>query len=142
MTVSSVSRRFGKRFWINSTFKIDSNQSPPGKMLRTDSEIRMHDGPYTTIFPNEIGHGMTLGRSFLTLRVPTKMLWCPGWQIYHQFLEWMGLYIYFDKNIFRNQNFEPASFETKNGCLQKSTKTKMTALAKSIDSKPPLTICY
>ena len=39
------------------------------------------DGPYTTTFPNKIGHGTILGRLFRTLRVPTKILLGPGCQI-------------------------------------------------------------
>ena len=33
-------------------------------------------------FQNKTGHGTFLGRSLLTLRVPIKMLWGPGCQIY------------------------------------------------------------
>ena len=59
-------------------------------------------GLYKTTFPNKIGHGTTLGRSFRRLRVPTKMLWASGCQIYHSFLEWIGLYTHFDKQSFKN----------------------------------------
>ena len=61
-------------------------------------------GPYTTTFPNEIGHRTTLGRAFRTLRVPTKIVWGPGCHIYHSFLEWTGLYVNFDKQLLKNEN--------------------------------------
>ena len=32
-------------------------------------------GLYKRTFPNKIGHGTILGRSFCRLRVPTKILW-------------------------------------------------------------------
>ena len=60
-------------------------------------------GPYTTTFPNENGHGTTLGRSFLTPRAPTKILWGPWCQSYHYILEWKGLYIHFDTKSLKNK---------------------------------------
>ena len=59
----------------------------------------MDDGALPDDFPSEIVHGTTLGRSFRTRRVPTKMLWGPGCQIYHSFPEWIGLYIHLDRKI-------------------------------------------
>ena len=53
--------------------------------------------PYTTTFLNDVDHGTTLGPSFRTLRVPTKLSWGPGCQIYYSFTEWIGLYIHFDQ---------------------------------------------
>ena len=97
--------------------------------------------PYTTTFPNNIGHGKTLGRPFRTLAVPTKILWGPGFQIYHWFLEWTGLYIHSDKKSLRNPQIQhPSNFWDKTLNFSKNTKAEMTALARYIDLKPPWTI--
>ena len=62
-------------------------------------------GLYNTTFPNKIGHGTTLGRSFRRLRVLTKILWGLGCQIYLVFLEWKGLYTrFFKKNVEKSPN--------------------------------------
>ena len=80
-------------------------------------------GPYPTTFPDKIRHGTTLRRSLRTLRVPIKILWGPGCQIYHSFLEWIGLYTHFYKQSFnkkkKKKNNIPASFEKQKGCFQK-----------------------
>ena len=100
-------------------------------------------GPYTTTFPNEIGHGTTLGRSFRRLRILAKIWWGLGCQIYHSFPAWVRLYTHFPKNHWKNTKFNiPANFEKKHGCFPNNTKTKMTTMPRPIDLKPPRTSFY
>ena len=68
-------------------------------------------GLHKTIFPNKIGHGTTLGRLFRRFRVLIQKIWGPGWQIYHSFFEWIGLYTHFCKKTLKNQKTQhPSKF--------------------------------
>ena len=87
--------------------------------------------PYTTIFPNKIGHGATLGRSFRTLRVLTKIWWGPGCQIYHWFLEWIGLDIPCWQKTLNNPRIQhPSKFWDENWIFSKKCKDQNDRNAK------------
>ena len=81
-------------------------------------------GPYTTILPNEIGHGTILGRSFRTQIMGSRMPDLP-----YDFTSIST------SNHEQIQNPTASKFWENTWISQKCAKTKMIAMPRSIDLK-------
>ena len=110
----------------------------------SDSEIRMDDGTFHDDFSKRNRSWDDSGTIISDTQDTYQKSMGPGCQIYNYLIEWIGLYIHVDKNTLNNPKKTHLSkcWEKTMDVSNKNTKTKMTAMPRSIDSNGRWTIFY